>query len=78
MCKVSCKGKGFEIISEENFNDEKYVSYKVDPKLLYRILRGPRYAHWNNAEVGSHIMFAKRPEIYERGLYFSMNYFHTV
>ena len=78
MCKVSCKGKGFKIISEEDFNDKKYVSYKVDPKLLYRILRGPRYAHWNNAEVGSHIMFAKRPEIYERGLYFSMNYFHTV
>jgi UDP-MurNAc hydroxylase len=76
MCKISCKGDGFEIIDQENFNDERYVTYNVDFKLLYRILRGPRYAHWNNAEIGSHIMFSRRPEVYERGLYFSMNYFH--
>ena len=78
MCKISCKGAGFEIIDEKDFSDEKYVTYKVDPKLLYRILRGPRYAHWNNAEIGSHIMFSRKPEVYERGLYFSMNYFHTI
>ena len=78
MCKISCKGKGFEIINGKDFSDEKYVTYKVDPKLLYRILRGPRYAHWNNAEIGSHIMFSRKPEVYERGLYFSMNYFHTI
>ena len=78
MCKISCKGEGFQIIDEKYFSDQKYVTYKVDPKLLYRILRGPRYAHWNNAEIGSHIMFARKPEIYERGLYFSMNYFHCV
>jgi UDP-MurNAc hydroxylase len=76
MCKISCKGDGFQIIDQENFNDERHVTYSVDFKLLYRILRGPRYAHWNNAEIGSHIMFSRRPEIYERGLYFSMNYFH--
>jgi len=68
MCKISCKGDGFEIIDQENFNDERYVTYNVDFKLLYRILRGPRYAHWNNAEIGSHIMFSRRPEVYERGL----------
>lgn len=78
MCKISCKGEGFQIIDEKYFSDQKYVTYKVDPKLLYRILRGPRYAHWNNAEIGSHIMFARKPDIHERGLYFSMNYFHSV
>ena len=78
MCKISCSGKGFKIIDVKDFKDEKYVTYKVDYKLLYRILRGPRYAHWNNAEIGSHIMFSRKPEVYERGLYFSMNYFHTI
>ena len=78
MCQISCKGEGFKIIDENNFSDQKYITYKVDFKLLYRILRGPRYAHWNNAEIGSHIMFSRKPEVYERGLYFSMNYFHCV
>jgi|TARA_R110000744_G_scaffold158591_2_gene274548 UDP-MurNAc hydroxylase len=78
MCKISCKGEGFEIIDIKDFNDKNYITYEVNFKLLYRILKGPKYAHWNNAEIGSHIMFSRRPEIYERGLYFSMNYFHTI
>jgi len=77
MIKVSCCGQGYEIINVSDFKDTNYVSYRVDPKLLLRILKGPRYAHWNNAEIGSHIQFARRPEIYERALYYAMNYFHT-
>ena len=77
MCKISCNGNGYDVINKKEFDDTKYVTYKVDYKLLYRILRGPRYAHWNNAEIGSHILFSRQPEVYERGLYFSMNYFHV-
>jgi len=77
MVKVSCSGDGYEIIDREVFDDSRYVTYDVDPKLLLRIMKGPRYAHWNNAEIGSHIQFARKPEIYERALYFSMNYFHA-
>jgi len=76
MAKISCSDNGFEIIDSADFNDDRYVTYRVDPKLLLRILKGPRYAHWNNAEIGSHIQFSRKPEIYERALYFSMNYFH--
>ena len=77
FCKISCKGEGFEVIDKKDFDDDRYVTYEIDYKLLYRIIKGPRYSHWNNAEVGSHIMFSRSPEIYERGLYFSMNYFHS-
>jgi UDP-MurNAc hydroxylase len=77
MIQVSCKGAGYKIINQSEFDDNRYVTYRVDPKLLYRILRGPRYAHWNNAEIGSHIQFARKPDIYERGLYYCMNYFHV-
>ena len=77
LLKISANDKGYEIIDKEKFNDEKYVTYKVHPKLLYRILKGPRYAHWNNAEIGSHIKFTRYPETYERKLYYSMNFFHV-
>jgi UDP-MurNAc hydroxylase len=78
-CKISCNGKGFKILNQEEFDLsllDPHVIYELDFKLLKRILSGPRYAHWNNAEVGSHIMFSRNPDVYERGLYYSMNYFH--
>ena len=56
--------------------NEKFVIYKLDIRLLKLILMGPRYAHWNNAEIGSHINFYRKPNIYDRKLYFNMNYFH--
>lgn len=77
LCKISCSGEGIEIINVRDFQDSRYVSYKLDYKLLLRILKGPKYAHWNNAEIGSHIRFSRKPEMHERGLYFSMNYFHA-
>ena len=77
MVKISADGSGYDIINESDFDDEKYVTYKVDDKLLYRILQGPRFAHWNNAEIGSHIQFSRKPEVYERKLYYSMNFFHA-
>ncbi len=77
MAKISCCGGGYKIIDMADFDRTNFVSYEVDFKLLLRILKGPRYAHWNNAEIGSHIQFARNPEVYERALYFCMNYFHV-
>jgi len=77
MLKISADGSGYEIINEPEFKDDRFVSYKLDFKLLFRILKGPKSAHWNNAEIGSHIEFFRRPEIYERKLYYSMNFFHS-
>ena len=77
MLKISADGSGYETINEPEFKDDRFVSYKLDFKLLLRILKGPKFAHWNNAEIGSHIEFFRRPEIYERKLYYSMNFFHA-
>jgi UDP-MurNAc hydroxylase len=57
--------------------DEPHIVYRTDPRLLKRILSGPAHAHWNNAEIGSHIAFERRPDAYERGLYHVMNFFHA-
>lgn len=76
--RVSMQGDGYEFMSvEEATRSEPYVKYRVDPRLLNRLLQGPKYAHWNNAEIGSHIKFDRNPNTFERGLYYSMNFFHA-
>jgi UDP-MurNAc hydroxylase len=49
---------------------------ELDLRLLKWILDGPKFAVWNNAEIGSHIQFSRNPDKYERGLYYSLSYFH--
>ena len=67
-------------IHVKNNNDilkiKKYAIYEVDSKLLKRILSGPRYAHWNNSEIGSHIKFYRYPNVFDRKVYDAMSYFH--
>lgn len=53
-----------------------YVIYDLDVKLLKRILMGPKYAHWNNAEIGSHINFFRKPNVFDRKIYNSICYLH--
>ena len=58
-------------------SSQNYVIYKLDKNLLYNILQGPRFAHWNNAEIGSHIKFFRNPNKFERNLYLGMCYYHN-
>lgn len=74
--KISYDEEKYEYV-EAIDRSEPFISFSVEPKLLYRILRGPKYAHWNNAEIGSLILFERVPDIYERGLHYIMNFFHT-
>ena len=50
---------------------------KIDTRLFFEILKGPRYAHWNNAEIGSHIKYFRNPDSYDRGLFYCMNFLHS-
>ena len=54
-----------------------FVRIDVDHNLLHRLLRGPRYAHWNNAEIGSHLRYLRVPDVFERGLYYCMCFLHA-
>ena len=76
--KLCSNGKGISFITkQEADNEQKYVKIFLDSRLLKRILQGPNHAHWNNAEGGSHLRFDRFPNIYERGLYHALSYFHT-
>ena len=65
-----------DILSETQLINEPYVKVTVDHNLLHRLLRGPRFAHWNNAEIGSHLHFDRRPNVFERGLYHCLCFMH--
>ncbi|MAU58218.1 MAG: Zn-dependent hydrolase [Flavobacteriaceae bacterium] len=76
LIEVSMNGSGFNFVTKIN-HDKDYIVYKLDSRLLFNILQGPRYAHWNNAEIGSHIKFKRNPNKFERGIYHSINFFHS-
>ena len=70
--------KNLSIVNTEEIDNKskKYVSYETDIRLLKRLLMGPQFAHWNNAEIGSHLKFFRKPNVFERNIYYSMCYFH--
>ena len=49
----------------------------MDSRLLKWLLMGPRFAHWNNAEIGSHIKYYRNPDKYERNAHSSLWYMHN-
>jgi UDP-MurNAc hydroxylase len=54
-----------------------YVRLTINPRLLKRLLSGPKHAHWNRAEIGSHIQFERVPDIYDRALYRALHSLHA-
>lgn len=74
LFQISYNKGGVKIVKQEEIK-EPFVHIQIDPRLLNLIL--DRKAHWNNAEIGSHLRFDRRPDIYERGLYNFLSYLHT-
>ena len=75
---IDNQNQKISLLTESEFKSmNNYVVYDLSSKLLNKILMGPRFAHWNNAEIGSHIKFLRKPDIFERKLYNAINYFHN-
>lgn len=47
--------------------EQPYVRIRLDYSLLKMILE--RKAHWNNVIIGSHLTFARKPEVFDRAVY---------
>ncbi len=76
-CIITCNDNSYKVVlSKEIKQKNKYVKISTDKKFLKRLLLGPKFAHWNNAEIGSHLQFEREPNIFERGLYYSLSFFH--
>ena len=75
---ISCNGGGYKFATSNEIESYKqFILIETDSRLLYWILQGPKKAHWNNAEIGSHIQFKRIPDIYEIGLLHCLNYFYS-
>ncbi len=78
VAAMSMNGDGYQVTTADDVDtSDGYVRISMDERLLARILRGPQYAHFNNAQIGSHIGFEKQPDIYERPLYYALSFFHA-
>ena len=67
-CLVDMKFRGVRV------DLEKAVETR---KLLKKLLMGPKFAHWNNAEIGSHVNYYRKPNIYEKEFYMAMSFLHN-
>ena len=75
---ITVNGNGFKIIKKtEMIFFTKYLYLSMDTRLLYQILQNSKKAHWNNAEIGCHIMWKRVPNEYDRSLMYCLNFFHN-
>lgn len=51
---------------------EPFLRISVDYPLMVRILN--RKAHWNNAEIGSHLRYYRQPNEFQRTIHFLLSY----
>ena len=64
-------------IKEKNYTPKRnFLRLSLDIRLLKRILMGPRFGHWNNAEIGNHISYFRSPNVFNRNLHLSLCNFH--
>ena len=66
----------YNIFNFSEFSRKKYVILDLDKRLLVKILRGPKFAHWDNADIGSHIKYERKPDSYDRALNYAINFLH--
>ena len=75
---ITVNGNGFKIIKKtEMIFFTKYLYLSMDTRLFYQILQNSKKAHWNNAEIGCHIMWKRVPNEYDRSLLYCLNFFHN-
>ena len=68
----------YEIVQSNLYKKmSEFVKVSLDNRLLFNLLNGPKFAHWNNAEVGSHLTFLRSPNKFERGLYHCLYFLHV-
>jgi UDP-MurNAc hydroxylase len=56
---------------------KNYHRFKLDTRLLKWVLLGPRYANWNNIEIGALLDFSRKPDIYRMDVHTLINSLHV-
>jgi UDP-MurNAc hydroxylase len=62
----------------KNTNElQNWHRFKLDPRLLVRALKGPRFANWNNIEIGALVDFSRKPDVYRIDVHTLINALHA-
>ena len=60
---------------EKISNDKPWVKITLEEKLLAAVMN--KRTHWNNMEIGSHLLFERSRNEYVRGLHHFLSFFHA-
>ena len=60
---------------EKISNDKPWVKITLEDKLLSAVMN--KRTHWNNMEIGSHLLFERSRNEYVRGLHHFLSFFHA-
>ncbi len=74
--KVDKETNEVKLIQKKELKNN-YIILKIDIRLFELLLKGPRYASWNDAEGGSHLTFLRKPDVFDRGLHQLLQHFHN-
>jgi UDP-MurNAc hydroxylase len=74
LYRIPFNGQGISRVKHGS-EELPFVRIKLDYCLLKMILE--KKAHWNNAEIGSHLIFYRDPEQYEVGVFRFLSFLHT-
>jgi UDP-MurNAc hydroxylase len=67
-----------EFSKADNIQEIKtYHRFKLDPRLLRRALIGPHMANWNNIEIGAHLEFDRKPDVFRPEIHILINALHV-
>lgn len=66
--------KEITIINASEAESNGILKCAMDPRLLRRIL--DKLSHWNNAEIGCHIEFDRKPNYYSPDIHTALQFFH--
>lgn len=53
---------------------DNYHRFQLDIRLLRMVLLGPRFASWDNIEIGALLNFARKPDVYRMDVHILINF----
>ncbi|MBU6462888.1 MAG: MBL fold metallo-hydrolase [Proteobacteria bacterium] len=74
LLRIPANGESWSI--ETSLRDEPFTWLEIDFRLLMRAMRGPKFANWNNIEIGAHASLRRNPDVFNQQIHILLNSFH--
>jgi UDP-MurNAc hydroxylase len=74
LLRIPTNGEAWSV--ENSVRDDTFTWLEMDQRLLMRVMRGPKFANWNNIEIGAHASLRRSPDAFNAQLHIALNSFH--